>query len=245
MGEMLNFKDLYITVGNRNLVQVNSLELKEGMFALVGRNGAGKSTFFNAIIGQHSSFSGEIQLLGKNVLDYSARERAKAIAIVYTKSTLFGNHSGREVLLLGRLPYQNAFAKTTHKDHQKINEIIAELEIESFVDREFARLSDGQKQLIMIGRALAQETRIILLDEPGAFLDLVNRHKLMQVLLKIGKKMDKLVIFSTHEIGFLPKVCSGVLLIEDENMRLLENSDHFIAEISASFGIDKLGMNEV
>ncbi|MCC7454223.1 MAG: ABC transporter ATP-binding protein [Crocinitomix sp.] len=181
-----------------------------------------------------------MEIGGQDIKLYRPTELAKKIAIVYAKVDLYGTHTGREVLMLGRLPYQNAFSIASLKDQTLVEEIIQQLKIQSFVDQKFSEMSDGEKQLIMIGRALTQDTPIILMDEPGAFLDLVNRHQLIEVLIDLAKNTSKLILFSTHEIDFLPRLCNQVLLIEKGEMTLLNNPTNFTSEIHKSFGINQL-----
>jgi iron complex transport system ATP-binding protein len=242
---MLAFNQLEIKVGKRQLFAAEHLTIAKGIVALVGRNGTGKSTLLKTIIGLHDDFTGEININGKALETFQPAELAKEIAIVYSKSAIFGSHSGRDVLMLGRLPYQNAFAKETDTDRDQVNQIIALLQLEKFIDQEFSVLSDGEKQLIMIGRAVVQDTAIILLDEPAAFLDLVNRHKLMEVLQNIAKTTNKLILFSTHQVDILPKVCQAVLLIDKKQLQLIEEPSRFINTIYESFGINNLETDEV
>ena len=242
---MLGLNQLEIRVENRVLFAAGDIRFDKGLIALVGRNGAGKSTFLRTIMGGHGNYSGTVSLNGKTLQNYSRLELAKKIAMVYSKTALFGKHTGRQVIALGRLPYQNMFAQTTAEDQNKIEEIVQLLNIEHFVDRSFSNLSDGERQLIMIGRAMAQKTPIILLDEPGAFLDLVNKHKLMNVLREITEKTDRLILFSTHEVGFLEEFCSKVLLIGNGEMKVLEDRKTYVSTIYDSFGIEKKKKNEV
>ena len=125
-------------------------------------------------------------------------------------------------------------------DQGMVQEVIDQLKIVAFVDQKFSEMSDGEKQLIMIGRALTQDTPIILMDEPGAFLDLVNRHRLIEVLMELASKTSKLILFSTHEIDFLPMLCKKVLLIESEKLSVLKDPNDFISQIHQSFGIKSL-----
>ncbi len=237
---MLIFKQLIIsTHEKRILFKAEDIELEAGIVALVGRNGAGKSTLFKTIMGLHALQEGRIDIEGKDIRTHRRDELAKKVAIVFSKSTVFGNHTGRDLLYLGRLPYQNMFSKRTAVDNQIVDQIIELLDLSDFVDREFMQMSDGEKQLMMIGRAMAQDTPIILLDEPNAFLDLVNRHRVMKVLQKIGNEARKLVLFSTHEIDFLPQICQSVLLIEEGNLLQIKEKDQFISKIHTSFGLAK------
>lgn len=238
---MLTFDHIEIKVEDRCLFGVDKLDLKSGLVALVGRNGAGKSTFLKTIMGLHSNYTGSLKWNEKPLADFSNSERAKKMAIVYSKSLVFGKHTGRDVLMLGRLPYQNALAKTKPEDHKKVTEIVDVLNLKAFVDQPFSTLSDGEKQLVMIGRAMVQDTPIILLDEPGAFLDVVNKHLLIQVLKQIAIQTNKLVVFSTHDLNFLSAFCDAVLLIESGGLRLLDDPAEFLPEIHQSFGIEKWG----
>lgn len=237
---MLSFKQSIIsTHQKRVLFRAQDIKLVSGIVALVGRNGAGKSTLFKTIMGLHALHEGRIEIEGKDVRLYRRDELAKKVAIVFSKSTVFGNHTGRDLLYLGRLPYQNMFAKRTAVDNQIVDQIIELLDLRDFVDREFIQMSDGEKQLMMIGRAMAQDTPIILLDEPNAFLDLVNRHRVMKVLKKIGEEGRKLVLFSTHEIDFLPQICQSLLLIKEGNLLQIKEQDQFISKIHSCFGLAK------
>ncbi|WP_070138272.1 ABC transporter ATP-binding protein [Crocinitomix algicola] len=234
---MLAFKDLKIKVGGRLLFESQDFELKGGVIALVGRNGVGKSTLLKTATGLHKEFEGKIMLNDKPINAYTRNELAKEISIVHAKNNIFGNHSGRDVLLLGRLPYQNVFAKTKKDDLRIVNQIIEELDLASIADLEFSSLSDGEKQLIMIGKALAQETKVILLDEPGAFLDLVNRFKLKALIKRIATEQRKLILYSTHDIQGLESQVNHVLLITQKKLIMLNDPHQFESTILSSFGL--------
>ncbi len=234
---MLEFSKVEIKLKQRMLIEINQLNLTIGLVALVGRNGAGKSTLLRTIIGLNQNYNGKIKVEGVDLKELNRTALAKQIAIVYTKPQIFGNHTTAEVLALGRLPHQNSFAKLTANDNEIIQEIADLLDLTAYLNRPFMELSDGEKQLIMIGRALVQESQILLLDEPSAFLDLVNRHKMMEVLQKIAKKTQKLILFSTHQVAQLENKCDQVLLIDNKRLVQLEKPSEFTEKIYKSFGL--------
>lgn len=234
---MLELTNIALKAGNKKLFELSSLRLDNGLIALVGRNGSGKSTFLRMILGDHKNFSGSVLINNKKDNEITSSVRAQLISVVYTKPEIFGNHTVHEVLLLGRIPYQNIFAQINEVDLQKVKQIAALLEIEELLESNFSILSDGEKQLVMIGRALVQDTPIVLLDEPAAFLDLVNRYKLAQILKRIVSETNKLIIYSTHHVDLLDDYCKGVLLITDNQMEYLTESNLFAATIKEKFGI--------
>jgi iron complex transport system ATP-binding protein len=172
------------------------------------------------------------------ISDFDTKILSKKIAIVNTKPTLFGKHTVSDVLFLGRLPYQNMFASKSKEDEVIVQNVIDKLGLSGLKNELFTQLSDGEKQLVMIGRALVQDTQIILLDEPSAFLDVVNQFKILEILAKISIADKKLILFSTHQIESLQQYCEKVLLISNNEMKLLQNKQNYSALIKASFGIN-------
>lgn len=235
---MLELTGISIHVADRELFRLDKLLLPGGLYALVGRNGAGKSTFLRTILGEHLLYSGRVSLNGNDIKTISKSERAKLISVVYSKPVIFGNHTVKEVVLLGRLPYQGFMAKVSDKDIEAVENVILLLELEGVANQRFGVLSDGEKQLVMIGRALVQDTPVLVLDEPGAFLDLVNRYKLSGILKKIALDTRKLIIYSTHHIDLLDDYCSGVLLIADNQMTMLSEPSGFSSEIKKTYGLE-------
>jgi len=241
---MLNFKSVDIRVGTRSLMKIDEMTINSGVVALIGRNGAGKSTLLKSIIGQHKDIKGSIQIKNKEVKEYTATDLAKEVAIVYTKPELFGRHTAKDIVALGRLPYQNFMAKITKKDKDVVEEVMNILELHEVANQMFNSLSDGEKQLVMIGRALAQETEILLLDEPAAFLDIVNKQKLMRFVQRIAEKTNKLILFSTHQIDILEKYCDSIVLIDKQKIQHLSDKKRFVSAINTAFQINSK-QNEV
>jgi len=127
-------------------LEVSNLELITGLWALVGRNGAGKSTFLRALSGVNSNFEGAIQINSKFQNSISAQQMAKMISVVFSKTEIFGNHKGIDVLYLGRIPYQGVFSRVTGEDSRKVNEVIELLELHPIIHKQFSVLSDGERQ---------------------------------------------------------------------------------------------------
>ena len=232
---MLKFNQVDISIEGNSLFSIQEIHLENGLYAIVGRNGTGKTTFLNAILSQEEMNSGAILLNDQPVSDFNRTELAKNVAVVFTKPNIFGNHLVSEVLALGRLPYQNLFSLGTKEDEKIIDSVLELLEISDLKNRIFNSLSDGEKQMCMIGRALVQETNVLILDEPSAFLDPVNRFKLHEVLVKIAKESNKLILFSTHHIDELHSYCDGVLLISNQQMNLITDKNNFKDSIYKAF----------
>lgn len=234
---MVKFNKISLSAGSKFLMNCDQIELPKGLFALVGRNGTGKSTLLRSVAGTHFLDKGEINIDNENIETLSIDARSKKIAIVTTRSEVFGNHKVEDVLMLGRLPYQNLLGKANDKDQEILNKVIDLLRLNDLKERKFENLSDGEKQMVMIGRALVQDTPVILLDEPGAFLDIVNRFQLIESLKSIVDATEKTVVFSTHHIDQLEQFCDGVLLIVDQKLTMLKEKDMYLNTIKKAFGL--------
>ena len=235
---MLKFKNIELVAGKKELFKLCDLELHKGLYALVGRNGVGKSSLIKAILNEFELRKGEISLNNKELNFYTRLDLAKNVAVVYSRVEIFGDLIVKDIILLGRLPYQNLFAKTQDEDLEMVKVVAEDLGITNLLVRKFNRLSDGEKQLVMIARAFVQDTPLILLDEPSAFLDLVNRNILIQLLNKYATSKNKLIIFSTHDIDLLDKYCDGVLFINEQKLKLLDKSLSFLKQIKESFNLN-------
>lgn len=192
--------DLWLgyTPGNYLIESVNA-DVHEGeMIALVGRNGTGKSTLLRTIAGIQSAVRGGVTINNLPVEGYKQSEFSALVSFVGTARTITENMSVFEMVSLGRHPYTNWWGVLTQGDKQKIIESIRFVGMEDFNDAKVERLSDGERQRVMIAMALAQDTSIIILDEPTAFLDIPNRLGIAEVLYKLRLK-GKTVIFSTHD----------------------------------------------
>ncbi|WP_420575983.1 ABC transporter ATP-binding protein [Ekhidna sp.] len=191
----------------KKLMEEINLSLDHGqLIGLVGQNGVGKSTLIRTICGLQPKLSGKVFLTGDQIEELPAKEIAKKISVVLTGRPESLNLSVLELVALGRHPYSGWLGNLKSSDREKIEEAISLMEINYLAKKRLYELSDGQMQKVMIARALAQETDLIILDEPTSHLDLKNKIDVLQLLQKIAKS-GKGVLISTHEIQLSAQVC--------------------------------------
>ncbi len=178
-----------------------NLNLYEGEFiCLVGPNGAGKSTLLRTLTGLQPALGGEICLNGKELQKYSGKELANEVSVVLTSRIEVGAMTVNELVAMGRFPFTGMFDRMTEHDWQIVHESLAMVGMLGFEERMVHRLSDGERQKVMIARALAQEPRILVLDEPTAYLDLPGRVSIMNLMHELVTKHGKTVLTSTHDL---------------------------------------------
>ena len=178
-----------------------NFELKEGeLTCLLGANGAGKSTLLRTLSASQPSLSGELTILGKHISDFTEKERSRTIGVVLTDKTFAGGLSVYELVALGRQPHTGFFGRLTKEDKRIVQEAMENVGIAHKAHSYTAELSDGERQKVMIAKALVQECPLILLDEPTAFLDVVSRIEIMHLLHRLASEQNKAILLSTHDI---------------------------------------------
>lgn len=216
---MIELKHLLIGFGNHLLLDdVSTIFASNSLTALIGRNGSGKSTLLKTISGLNNKYLGEIFIQKHNLKSLSNSEKAKIIAYVNTARPRISNLRCRDVVALGRSPHTRWDGKLSKKDNEIVEEAINMVGMETYCDRYFHSLSDGECQKIMIARAISQSTEIILLDEPSSFLDLPTRYELAEMLKKLAHKNGKTIVFSTHEIDIALKFSDNIALFDSPNL---------------------------
>lgn len=217
----------HIAAGYDNpLIREGNATLEGGqLVALLGRNGAGKSTLLRHIAGLLPLLSGEVLVEGKMIHQMDERERAKLISVVSTRKTRVPQLTAAEVVGLGRSPYTNLMGRLSISDRTVVREALQLVGIEHLADRYVHQISDGENQRVMIARALAQDTPVILLDEPTAFLDLPNRYDLALLLKRLVKERNKIIIFSTHDLDIAFQLCDYLMLINEKKLITLPTEE--------------------
>lgn len=209
----------YQTKKERTVVASNiNIELYSGeLIGLVGANGIGKSTLLRTLTNVQPSLSGSIHINEKSLKTYSNIELAKALSLVLTESVVSKNLSVFELVALGRQPYTNWVGNLTDADIAIVDNALAETNLNEIKHKKCYELSDGQLQKVMIARALAQDTNLIILDEPTTHLDMYHKAYILRLLQRLAKDTNKTILFSSHEIDLAIQLCDK-LIVMSENL---------------------------
>lgn len=233
-------RHITLAYGRRILLRDVSASVPPGsLTALIGRNGTGKSTLLRAVAGLGAAASGGIELCGKPLAALTPLQRASTVSFVTTDKVRIANLRCRDVVALGRAPYTNWLGQLQGEDKEKVDNAMHLVGMDSYAEKTMDKMSDGECQRIMIARALAQDTPVILLDEPTAFLDLPNRYELCLLLRKLTQKEGKCILFSTHDLDIALSLCDTIMLIDNPQLYSLPTN-----EMITSGHIERLFHNE-
>ena len=188
------------------------------MIALIGANGIGKSTLLRTLTGIQKPLSGDVILKDKNLNDFSPLALAKEMSLVLTDKLPPSNLTVFELVALGRQPYTNWIGKLSGNDLQKINEAITLTQIEHLAAKKHYEISDGQLQKVLIARALAQDTPLIILDEPTTHLDLLHKVSLFKLLKQLTQETGKCILFSTHDIDMAIQLSDQMVIMSPQKV---------------------------
>lgn len=225
-----------LAYGSRVLLHDVSARFHAGtLTALVGRNGTGKSTLLRAVAGLGPLAAGEVELCGKPLAALTPHERAVAASFVTTDKVRIANLPCEDAVALGRAPYTNWIGRMQPTDREAVARALELVGMTAFARKPMDTLSDGECQRVLIARALAQDTPVILLDEPTAFLDLPNRYFLASLLWRLAHDERKCVLFSTHDLDIALDLCDTVALIDPPALHHLP-----AAEMARSGHIERL-----
>lgn len=212
---MIRLENISLGYGTRTLLEGVTTHFKAGtLTALIGRNGAGKSTLLRALAGLEPLQAGAITIGGQSIAELDGAEAARRVAFVATDKVRIANLPCEDLVALGRAPYTNWIGRLQAVDREIVADALAKVGMSEFAHKTMDRMSDGECQRVMIARALAQQTPVILLDEPTAFLDMPNRYELCRLLQRLAHDEQKAILFSTHELDIATKMCDAIALID-------------------------------
>ncbi len=184
--------------------------------ALLGRNGAGKSTLLRAITGAEKPIDGRVVIDGRDTAAMSSREMSRKVGLVSTERVAAGGLTVIELVALGRQPHTGFTGRLSASDRETVGKAIASVGMEHMAGRYMAELSDGERQKVMIAKAIAQETPLIVLDEPTAFLDVASRIRTMQMLHTLARAQGKAVLLSSHDVQQSLLLADALWVITDD-----------------------------
>lgn len=222
------------------LLHIEQVQLESGfVYVLIGKNGIGKSTFLRSINGELTPLQGDIQIQGTSTRAFSIASRAKTLSFTAAGFQGIPYLTTKEYVALGRTPHTGILGKLNTEDEDCVRAALETTGIAHLSDRFTDQLSDGERQLSTIARAIAQQTPVILLDEPTAFLDYSNKRALMQTLIRIAKEENKCIVLSSHDIDICLEVGVPILLVDHglKRIDIAEKNASKAEIIQRAFGI--------
>jgi len=203
--EILSLNSLkigYVSGNNKKVLlpPLNACAKNGELIAVIGRNGIGKSTLLRTLAGLQPSLGGEIIFNGKNITGYSRIDLAQNVSYISTEIVRVSNMSVYDLVALGRFPHTNWLGKINKENHEAIMDALNKTSMSGFCDRFVSELSDGERQRAMIARILAQDTGLMIMDEPTAFLDIGSKFEILNLMHLLSQKYGKTIIFSTHDL---------------------------------------------
>ena len=243
MNEVLRTENLSIGYKEKSLLSGINVSLNEGdIVALAGPNGAGKTTLFKTLCGSHKSMAGNITIFDKDLSEYSATKRASLFSLVLTEKPDDLFLKVYDIVAAGRYPQLGLMARLNENDERIIEEALQTVSITHLAYRNFISLSDGEKQKVMIAKAIVQDTPLIFMDEPAAFLDYPSKIELINLMVKLSREHHKTILFSSHDLDLLLRYCDkmwivgyGLPLVEGTPKQLIEQGliDAYFKPINA------------
>ena len=218
MGETIELRNLSIGYQTKHGIKtvatdINGTIRSGELTCLLGANGVGKSTLLKTLSSFQPKTGGEILLEGKELSEYNDKQLSRLIGVVLTEKPEVRNMTVRELVSLGRSPYTGFWGTCSKDDLQVVDEAIAMVGIEPLKKRMVHTLSDGERQKVMIAKALAQQTPVIYLDEPTAFLDYPSKVEVLQLLCRISREANKVIFLSTHDVELALQMADTIWLM--------------------------------
>ena len=230
-------EDLAVGYNGNALIEGINITLEAGkILTLIGPNGAGKSTILKSITKQLATVGGTIYIGEEELGSIDPKSLAKDMAVVLTDRIRPELMTCAEVVAMGRYPYTNMFGKLTKKDEEAVREALTRVHGLELADQDFMTLSDGQRQRIMLARAICQEPEILVLDEPTAYLDIRYKVELLEILEELARSKGTTVVMSLHEIDLAMKASDYIICVSDNKIAAYGSP----TEVVKTMSIEKL-----
>lgn len=213
---MIEIKDLTYQIGNKVILDGITTSFEKGkIHGIIGPNGAGKSTLLKHMMGILKPSKGSVYLEGKAIETYSVRDYAKRCSFVFQENTRDHEFTVEELLYMGRYPYNNLLGTKTKEDDTIVQRVVEDLQLQPFLKRLLKTLSGGEAQKVFIGRALVQQTDVLLLDEPTSMLDIHNSIEILHLLKEVKDKYGITIVMVMHDLNLAFQFCEHMTLIQE------------------------------
>ena len=237
-----------LTVGYDGVPLIKDIEIgvhRGEILTLIGPNGSGKSTILKSMIRQLKIIAGTVVLDGQSVTQFSERELSKKLAIVMTERMRAELMTCWDVVATGRYPYTGRLGILSDEDRQKVDEAIKMVHAEDYADSPFDRISDGQRQRLLLARAICQEPEVVVLDEPTSFLDVRHKLELLDVLKTMVRTKNVAVVMSLHELDLAQKISDRVVVVANRRVDRYGTPEEIFEDeyICRIYGIEKGSYN--
>lgn len=235
---MLKIDSLSVAYGDKVVLRDVSFEVQPGeILALIGPNGAGKSTLIRAMTGVVPIKSGQVSVNGQNLAGISHAQRARILAVVPQARQLGGAFSVEQAVMMGRTPYLNWLGQESEADKAAVRSALEQTYLETFSDRQIAKLSGGEQQRVLLARALAQSTPVMLLDEPTNHLDLQHQTNLLSIVKRLADEKNLAVVMAMHDLNLVSFFADRVALLVNSELKGLGTPKEVIRaeQISAAY----------
>ena len=234
-------KDLSVGYQGKVLIRDINLDIKKGeIVTLIGPNGAGKSTILKSVTRQLKLIGGEVYLDSDEIRKLSYKSMARKVAVMLTERMKPEMMTCHDVVATGRYPYTGRLGVLSREDENKVDEALMAVHAQELGIRNFLEISDGQRQRILLARAICQEPEVMILDEPTSYLDIRHKLELLEILRKMAKEKEITVIMSLHEIDLAQKISDKVVCVKGDRIAGFGNPEEIFTEekIRELYGID-------
>ncbi|HEX37695.1 MAG TPA: ABC transporter ATP-binding protein [Candidatus Cloacimonetes bacterium] len=228
---MLEILELNYFFDKKPVLKNINIEVTNNDFVgLIGPNGAGKSTLLKCITGYLQNYSGKIFISAKALQDIEPKERARMIAVVVQQPQFEFDFTVRDMVLMGKFPYLEFWENYTSQQERETDKLLEKLNIEHIADRHLSELSGGEFQMVMIARALNQNTPILLFDEPASHLDIHHQIEIFQLLKKLNQEEHKTIIAVSHNINLAAEFCDKIIILNNGELVNFDSTDQALTQ---------------
>ncbi|HIV17280.1 MAG TPA: ABC transporter ATP-binding protein [Candidatus Alectryocaccobium stercorigallinarum] len=244
----IQIKNLSAGYGKTAVVSGMDLDIEKGkILAFIGPNGSGKSTILKSISKNIPILGGDIIIDGKSIKNYSYKELSKKMAVILTERVKTELMTCRDVVEMGRFPYTGRLGLLSESDEIKVKNALEAVNALDIAEKDFNKISDGQRQRILLARAICQEPEIIVLDEPTSFLDIKYKFEVLTILMRMAKEKGITVVMSLHETELAKKSADVIAAVSRDGSVRSESPEEMFdeKEIQKLYGIDKKFLDPV